>query len=71
MYSDNKAPDHEEIIIEVEDITVEKAIKKALKMLNAKKKEVVIDVLKEEHKGLFGMKGADLAKIKVTRKPIQ
>jgi predicted RNA-binding protein Jag len=49
--------------IEVEDITVEKAIKKALKILHAKKSEVSIKVLREEHKGLFGMKGADIAKI--------
>ena len=55
--------------IEVEDVTVEAAIKKALKTLQAKKQEVNITVLKEEHKGLFGMEGADLAKIKVTLKP--
>ena len=54
--------------IEVEDITVEKAIKKALKILHAKKSEVSIKVLKEEHKGLFGMKGADIAKISATLK---
>ena len=57
--------------IEVEDITVEKAIKKALKILNAKKSEVSIKVLKEEHKGLFGMKGADSAKISATMKHLQ
>ncbi|MFH1837410.1 MAG: Jag N-terminal domain-containing protein [Candidatus Omnitrophota bacterium] len=52
--------------IEVEALTVEEAIKKALTLLKAEEKEVVIEVLKEEHKGLFGMKGAELAKIKVT-----
>lgn len=52
--------------IEVEAPTVEKAIKKALTALHVKKKEVTIDVLKEEHKGLFGMEGAGLAKIRVT-----
>ena len=52
--------------IELEDITVEKAIKKALKMLHVKKQDVTITVLKEEHKGLFGMEGAEPAKIRVT-----
>ncbi|MFH1552704.1 MAG: Jag N-terminal domain-containing protein [Candidatus Omnitrophota bacterium] len=54
--------------IEIEDITVAKAIQKALKTLHAKKQEVNIEVLKEEHKGLFGMGGADLAKIRATLK---
>lgn len=57
--------------IEVEGITVEEAIKKALSELQAKKKEVKIEVLKEEQKGLFGMKGAELAKIRATVKPLQ
>ncbi|RKY42155.1 MAG: hypothetical protein DRP85_03845 [Candidatus Makaraimicrobium thalassicum] len=52
--------------IEVEAISVEDAIRKALNMLNAKEQEVSIEVLKEENKGLFGMEGAELAKIKVT-----
>ena len=54
--------------IEVEAITVEAAIKKALASLHVKKQEVKIEVLKEEHKGLFGMEGAELAKIRVTIK---
>jgi len=54
--------------IEVEAVTIAEAIKNALKVLKAKEKEVTIKVLKEEHKGLFGMKGADLAKIRVTLK---
>ncbi|MGB2598853.1 MAG: Jag N-terminal domain-containing protein [Candidatus Omnitrophota bacterium] len=54
--------------IEVEAITIEKAIQKALKILNAKKSDVSIKVLKEEHKGLFGMKGADFAKISASLK---
>ncbi|MBU1084381.1 MAG: Jag N-terminal domain-containing protein [Candidatus Omnitrophota bacterium] len=52
--------------IEVEAVTVSAAIKKALKVLKAKETEVTIEVLKEEHKGLFGMKGADFAKIRAT-----
>jgi len=55
-------------MIEVEAITVEEAIRKALKALHAKKREVTIEVLKEEHKGLFGMEGAEKAKIRVTLK---
>ena len=54
--------------IEVEAPTVEEAIKKALKKLQAKEKEIKIEVLKEEHKGLFGMEGAEPARIKVTLK---
>ncbi|MDD5633830.1 MAG: Jag N-terminal domain-containing protein [Candidatus Omnitrophica bacterium] len=54
--------------IEVDAITVEAAIRKALKMLGAKKKDVEIEILKEEHKGLFGMEGSGLARIKATIK---
>jgi predicted RNA-binding protein Jag len=54
--------------IEVEAVTVEEAIRKALKTLCANKQQVKIKVLKEEHKGLFGMEGAELAKIRVTLK---
>jgi predicted RNA-binding protein Jag len=57
-----------EVSIEVEAITVAEAIKKALTTLHVKKRDVKIDVLKEEHKGLFGMEGAELAKIRVTLK---
>jgi hypothetical protein len=59
-------PREEPQTMEVEAPTVEKAIKKALTALHVKKKEVKIDVLKEEHKGLFGMEGAEPAKIRVT-----
>jgi len=52
--------------IEVEAPTVEDSIKKALNILHAQKKEVSIKVLKEEHKGLFGMEGAEPAKIRAT-----
>jgi spoIIIJ-associated protein len=54
--------------VEVEAMSVEEAIKKALKELHATKDEVTIRVLREEQKGLFGMQGADTAKIKVTLK---
>lgn len=55
--------------IEIEAATREEAIKKALKELHATKRDVTIEVLKEEHKGLFGLEGAKLAKIRVTLKP--
>ena len=56
-------------MIEVEAVTVEAAIKQALKQLNVKENEVSVKAVKEEHKGLFGMKGQKLAKIQVTLKP--
>ena len=57
--------------IEVEAVTVEEAIRIALKTLKAEKNEVTIKVVKEEHKGLFGMEGAKRAKIKATLKPLR
>lgn len=57
--------------IEVEAITVEEAIRKALKELHVQKKAVKIEILKEEQKGLFGMEGRELAKIRVTIKEKQ
>jgi spoIIIJ-associated protein len=52
--------------IEVEAITTEEAIKKALKVLKLPRDKVKIEVLSEEEKGLFGMPGAKPAKIRVT-----
>lgn len=52
--------------IEVEGKTIEEAIKKALKELKLPRSKVKIEVLTEEEKGLFGMPGAKLAKIKVS-----
>ena len=51
--------------IEVEAKTTQEAIKIALSKLNVKKEDVEIKILREEHKGLFGMEGAEQAKIKV------
>ena len=51
--------------IEVEGATVEDAIKKALSILNVKRDEILIRVVCEEKRGLFGMEGAKPAKIKV------
>ncbi len=52
--------------LEIEGKTVEEAIKKALKELKLPRHKVKIEVLSEEEKGLFGMPGAKLAKVRVT-----
>jgi len=54
--------------LEIEDKTVEDAIKRALKELNLNRDQVTIEILREEEKGLFGMPGAMLAKIRVSVK---
>jgi len=54
--------------IEVEAKTVQEAITIALKELHAKRDEVEIEILSEETKGLFGMKGQKEAKVKVVVK---
>ena len=52
--------------IEVEGKTVEEAIKKGLKILNVPKRLVKIKIVCEEKRGLFGMEGAKLAKVKLS-----
>jgi len=54
--------------IEVEGQTVEEAIKKAQELLNVSRENIVVKVVSEEKKGLFGMEGAKPAKVKVTLK---
>lgn len=55
--------------IEVESKSAREAIEIALKRLRAKKDdEVEIRVLREEHKGLFGMEGSEKAKVKIAIK---
>lgn len=54
--------------IEVKAATVEEAIEMALKTLGVSRGEVSVRVLSEEHRGLFGMKGAKPAKVRVTLK---
>ena len=51
-------------VIEVEAKTTQEAIKIALHKLRARREDVEIKILREEHKGLFGMEGAEPAKIK-------
>ncbi|MDD5729948.1 MAG: Jag N-terminal domain-containing protein [Candidatus Omnitrophica bacterium] len=54
------------VSIEVEGQTVEEAVKKALKELKLKRNQVKIEILCEEEKGLFGMAGAKLAKVRAS-----
>lgn len=54
--------------IEIEGKTVEAAIKTALKKLNLSRDKVVIEILSEGEKGLFGMQGGKPSKVRVTPK---
>ncbi len=54
--------------LEFEGSNVEEAIQKALAELKVSREEIVVKVLSEEQKGLFGMKGAKPAKISVQLK---
>jgi spoIIIJ-associated protein len=53
------------IEMEFEGKTVQEAVSKALTTLNVKKSDLAIKVLCEEQKGLFGMAGCKMAKIRV------
>ena len=54
--------------LEFEGATVEDAIKKALDELKISRKDIIVKVVCEEQRGLFGMEGAKLAKIKIVLK---
>ena len=54
--------------IEAEGRTSQEAIKIALKRLGVSRNQVKVEILSEENKGLFGMKGAKPARVKVTLK---
>ena len=54
--------------IEVEAKDVKSAIEQALKHLGVTRDKTEITVLREEQKGLFGMEGAQQAKVRVTIK---
>ncbi len=56
--------------IEIEAKTPQEAIKIALKKLGVPRSKVSIKVLSEENKGLFGMEGAQLARVRVTVKTL-
>jgi spoIIIJ-associated protein len=54
--------------IDVEGSTIEEAISKALAQLNVSRDDIVVKIVSEEKKGLFGMEGEKPAKIKVSLK---
>lgn len=54
--------------VEAEGKTTEEAIKIALHKLGASREKVKIEILSEENKGLFDMKGAKQARIRATLK---
>jgi len=58
----------EKKIVEIEGRDIEEAIQKALRALKARRNDVDIEVLSEENKGLFGMQGANPAKVRVSIK---
>ena len=66
MLFSNESNGHTEAEFEAD--TTEKAIKKAEKSLGIDREEMEIKVVCEEKKGLFGMRGSKLAKIKVIKK---
>jgi len=59
------AKNSDKIELEFEAKTTKEAIAMALKQLNLTRDDVEIKILREERKGLFGMEGAEPAKIKV------
>jgi len=54
--------------MEAEGRTSQEAIKIALKRLGVSRNQVKVEILSEENRGLFGMKGAKPARVKVTLK---
>ena len=60
--------DKKKNFIEIEGKTTKEAIDAALEQMGVTRDMVTVQVLSEEHKGLFGMEGSKLAKIKVTLK---
>jgi len=54
--------------IEIEGRTSQEAITIALKKLKVSRNQVKVEILSEENKGLFGMKGARPARVKVSLK---
>ncbi len=56
--------------LEVEGASVEDAINKAMRILGVSRESLVVKVLCEEKRGLFGMAGAKPAKIMVSLKNV-
>lgn len=55
--------------VTVEGRTVQEAIGKGLAILDAGRNQVSIRVLGEERRGLFGMRGAKPARVRLSLKP--
>ncbi|MCM8779860.1 MAG: Jag N-terminal domain-containing protein [Candidatus Omnitrophica bacterium] len=53
--------------IEVEGKTVAEAVQKALRHLKVPRQKVKIEILSEEQRGLFGMRGAKPAKVRARK----
>lgn len=53
----------------VEGRSVEEAMAKGLAILGASRDRVRVQILSEERKGLFGMRGAKQAKVRIALKP--
>ncbi|MCB9719563.1 MAG: Jag N-terminal domain-containing protein [Candidatus Omnitrophica bacterium] len=66
--STNEQDNKEKKSFEFVGSTIEEAIKKALEELQVKRDDIIVKVVSEEKKGLFGMEGANPAKIKVIMK---
>ena len=58
----------EERSVDAEGRTVQEAISKGLTLLGVVRSQVTIQVLAEESQGLFGMRGAKPAKVRLTVK---
>ena len=56
-------------MVETEGATVKLALAKGLQLLGARRDQVVVKILSEEERGLFGMKGPTAAKVRITLKP--
>ena len=56
--------------IEFEGKTFDEAVRRAVSALKVSRKQLKIQILSEEQKGLFGMEGAKQAKIRVTVLPV-
>ena len=63
-----RSKNHPQEVLEVEAKTAQEAIKIALHKLHAERRDVDIQLLREENKGLFSMQGAKLAKVRVKKK---
>jgi len=62
--TDNISEDNSQKSTEIEGLTVDEAIKKALEIFGVTREEINVKVVSEEKRGLFGMEGAKPAKIK-------